>query len=163
MAQGFYITKEGYVKVIVPKNHPLRKTGHRYMFLHRLVMEGIVGRYLDSKERVHHKDGNRQNNHPSNLELFENQSLHAKRGVRNARIYKRLWNAGWLEERYLKRKMSCREIAKTLGCGEGTVRNALIVRKIKRRRYTLTKKALKARHKGAIALKPRNLNPKEAV
>ena len=37
---------------------------------HRLVMEGILGRYLQPWENVHHKDGDRQNNEPDNLEFW---------------------------------------------------------------------------------------------
>ena len=36
---------------------------------YRRIMEGIIGRKLESHEHVHHKDRNRSNNDPSNLEL----------------------------------------------------------------------------------------------
>jgi hypothetical protein len=36
---------------------------------HRLVMEQQIGRYLESDEIVHHLDGDRLNNDPSNLEV----------------------------------------------------------------------------------------------
>lgn len=36
---------------------------------HRLVMEKMIGRKLLSSEQVHHRDGNKQNNSPENLEL----------------------------------------------------------------------------------------------
>lgn len=41
---------------------------------HRHVMEQQLGRPLESWERVHHRDGNRQNNDPSNLELWKVKS-----------------------------------------------------------------------------------------
>jgi len=41
-----------------------------------LVMEKILGRYLAKKEVVHHKDGDRANNKPSNLKLFSSRKSH---------------------------------------------------------------------------------------
>jgi hypothetical protein len=37
---------------------------------HRVVMEKKLGRSLKKGESVHHKDGNRTNNDPDNLELW---------------------------------------------------------------------------------------------
>lgn len=43
----------------------------RYVYLHRALMELQLGRFLRDGEEVHHKDNNRKNNKPSNLELVK--------------------------------------------------------------------------------------------
>lgn len=59
----------GYIKAIA-KGHPLAdKNG--YVLEHRLVMEEIIGRKLLAQERVHHKNGVRDDNRPENLELWD--------------------------------------------------------------------------------------------
>ena len=55
------IGSSGYVMV--------RQEGKKILE-HRLVMEQIIGRPLSKSERVHHKNGNRQDNRPENLELW---------------------------------------------------------------------------------------------
>ena len=58
---------EGYVKIYKP-NHP-NADKYNYILEHRFVMEQILGRYLRSKEIVHHKNGIRNDNRPENLIL----------------------------------------------------------------------------------------------
>ena len=55
--------------------HGYRYLGHRAE--HRLIVEQLLGRKLTYNEVVHHKDGNPQNNDPSNLEVMD-RGAHAR-------------------------------------------------------------------------------------
>jgi len=46
--------------------------------IHRRIKEMEIGRKLSSDEIVHHKDGNKMNNHPDNLEIT-NRSEHMRK------------------------------------------------------------------------------------
>ena len=61
-------TSQGYIKQ-VQKDHP-RCDKDGYILEHTLVMEKNLGRYLLSKETVHHINGIRDDNRPENLELW---------------------------------------------------------------------------------------------
>lgn len=68
---GRVAAARGYVKVRAPE-HPRAKTNkHPYVLEHILVMEKMLGRYLAPNERVHHKNGDRGDNRPENLELWK--------------------------------------------------------------------------------------------
>ena len=58
---GFWLNHAGYV---------VAKIDGRQVLQHRLVMEQVLGRPLLPTERVHHKNGDRQDNRPENLELW---------------------------------------------------------------------------------------------
>ena len=57
-----YTSKEGYLVDCKDRNNRVQ--------VHRKVMEKHLGRKLHSHEIVHHKDGNKKNNHYSNLEIM---------------------------------------------------------------------------------------------
>lgn len=58
---GWRPTQDGYLS---------KRVGGKQMLQHRVIMEQILGRPLERHERVHHKNGNRQDNRPENLELW---------------------------------------------------------------------------------------------
>lgn len=65
---GRWVGSDGYVQVYIgPK---------KYRKEHFLVMEQHLGRLLEDGERVHHIDGNKQNNWLYNLALLEDESAH---------------------------------------------------------------------------------------
>lgn len=65
---------------------------HNHQLVHRAVMEQKFGRKLRREEVVHHKDRNKQNNHPSNLWVFKNQAEHDAQHKRDARKYGEWWS-----------------------------------------------------------------------
>lgn len=73
---GRIVDRDGYI--LVKKNDHPYATKNGYVREHRLVMEQKLGRLLRPTEVVHHIDGNRQNNDPSNLEVFASNADHLK-------------------------------------------------------------------------------------
>lgn len=53
--------RKGYVAV---------RIDGKYKFQHVIIMEEALGRPLEAGENVHHKNGNRSDNRPENLELW---------------------------------------------------------------------------------------------
>jgi hypothetical protein len=75
----------GYYYCTTTPEHPygmkLKDRDKVYIYLHRAVLEQKLGRYLEEHEQAHHIDEDKENNHPSNLELItkgEHQRQHAK-------------------------------------------------------------------------------------
>ena len=79
---GRHIDWDGYVTVPAPLNHPysrLRHDRHRgRIFEHRLIMEGVLGRYLEPQEVVDHIDGLTLHNHQDNLRVFPDNAEHLR-------------------------------------------------------------------------------------
>ena len=74
----------GYVRVYCPM-HPSANTWG-YVYEHRLIMEGVLGRHLGKQEHVHHKNGKRWDNRPENLEVLTS-SEHMKKTQAELRAY----------------------------------------------------------------------------
>jgi len=73
---GKYIDDKGYVRVLMPE-HPYEN--HGYVYEHRLVMEKILGRYLEPWETVHHINEIKVDNREENFFLTtvgEHSALH---------------------------------------------------------------------------------------
>lgn len=70
------VDRFGYVQIRRPEHPRAGRNGQ--VLQHIVVMEKMLGRYLKPGEVVHHSDGNRKNNRPSNLRLFASNGEHAK-------------------------------------------------------------------------------------
>lgn len=80
--------KDGYILIFKPDHPHASKKGKGragYVREHRLVLEGVLGRYLLPAEVVHHIDGNKENNTPSNLEIFKNNGHHLAQTLKGKR------------------------------------------------------------------------------
>ncbi len=68
--RNFSAGTNGYVRLRAP-GHPRASQKNPYVLEHILVMEQVLGRYLFPNERVHHRNGQRNDNRPENLELWK--------------------------------------------------------------------------------------------
>ena len=79
-----YLNNSGYLRVRLNLNGK-----SKYYFVHRLVAESFIENILN-KEQVNHKDGNKLNNHYSNLEWntrSENNKHAFKIGLKKPKYY----------------------------------------------------------------------------
>ncbi len=74
-------TSDGYVALYLPDHPNATQTG--WILEHRFVMSGIVKRPLTAQEVVHHKNHNRHDNRPENLQLYHSAGEHSVREHRH--------------------------------------------------------------------------------
>jgi hypothetical protein len=78
--RGRIIHTNGYVRVFMPNHYSAMKNG--YVYEHRLIAESTLGRTLFPGEQIHHRDGDKTNNAPDNLEVIDiraHASKHSRR------------------------------------------------------------------------------------
>lgn len=82
-----YLDSLGYVMEMEPTHPACGQNG--YVRQHRLVAEATLGRYLYGTEIVHHRNGQKADNRPDNLEVLATRREHATIHVPELRVLNR--------------------------------------------------------------------------
>lgn len=73
---GRVVDKSGYILVNMPDHPDSNHAG--YIREHRVVAEQMLGRRLTPEEVVHHKNDDRSDNRPENLQVFASNTDHLR-------------------------------------------------------------------------------------
>ncbi len=120
---GKTIDKSGYVMIWMPTHHSANSSG--YVREHRLVAEEMLGRKLKKKEVVHHKNDDRSDNRPCNLEVFASNGKHLADTLTGRSKFD--WpSEAILRQMYVDQLMSIPDIAEVVGCSPATAKRRLV-------------------------------------
>jgi hypothetical protein len=75
--RGGRFLHQGRYWLVLRPDHP-QADNHGYVREHRLVMEGMLGRFLLPTEVVHHRNHDSTDNRPENLQLFASNAEHKR-------------------------------------------------------------------------------------
>jgi hypothetical protein len=100
-----------------------------YCLQHRLVAEAVLGRHLAREERIHHENGDKRDNTPSNLWLFPNQAEHMRFHKRGCPKYSPGLTSR-LRVLAADRNVNLEQAAKNLGLCVSTVKAMLRLHRI---------------------------------
>lgn len=64
----------GYIKILQPEHH--RSDPYGYVLEHIVIAESILGKPLPPKAEIHHVNGTRHDNTPSNLVICQDRAYH---------------------------------------------------------------------------------------
>ncbi|MGK3961340.1 HNH endonuclease signature motif containing protein [Sorangium sp. So ce1667] len=70
MARPAHLSEPGYLRIFVGRGRHRLADRSGNVYVHRLAAEMALGRHLRRGEDVHHRDGDRLNNAPGNLEVL---------------------------------------------------------------------------------------------
>lgn len=106
------------------KYRTVRIQGIGQVLEHRLIMEQLLNRPLESNEKVHHINGNSLDNRPENLVVLSHREHIRRHLCKEGANYSLLENKKWLASHF-KKGLNTNEIASLIGCAAHAVRHAL--------------------------------------